>query len=110
MPTVYRSCRHNPPERGDFQSDKDAGIPQGPTQSDEGWGSISTFKSAQLCKKKGLKHGHGPYIVEFIIEDDTPIRVGHISKNGHINVIGDPEEFVRLALAAKVVHRDQVED
>ena len=80
MPTVYRTCQHNPPQADDFSSNRDRGEPQLEGQTVEDWECISTFSDMKINKAKTKLYSHGEYIAELVIEDNGPIRVGTIGR------------------------------
>ena len=94
MPTFYRATRSNPPERRDVSSNEALGIPQADSENDEDYRAISTYRSARRCAKQADKYGLGNYIAELNVPDDSPIWIGHISKNGHCNLIGQPDDLL----------------
>lgn len=108
--TVYRTTKHDPPRREDFLSNRGLGLPQGSEESEEEWISISSFKTARKCKKRAARRNPDGYIVRFDLVNGQPITIGHVSKNGHVNLIGDPDDFVQLASTATIVRVSDVED
>lgn len=94
MPTFYRATRSNPPERRDVSSNEALGIPQVDSESDEGYRALSTYRSARRYAKQADKYGLGDYIAELNVPDDSPIWSGHVSKNGHCNLIGLPDDLL----------------
>lgn len=99
----FRATRSTPPTLLDVSSNAARGLPQTDGESDEDYRAISTYTTARKCARQAQRFGLGGYIAELEIPEDSPITIGHRSRNGHCNLIGTPQDLQACVVAITTV-------
>lgn len=93
---VFRIVDHNPPEVGDFLSDRAEGEPWPGDEDDLAiaiWVGVSTFATLTQARNKASgAHFMGRYIAELALPDGSAVPFARTGRTkGHHSIWGHPE-------------------
>jgi hypothetical protein len=119
---LYRTVHRNPPNREDFRSGREMGIPKPSRRKELFWLGFSAYDSFDRANATAVAYPHqGNFIAELVIPDTAimtfdgetfalpapgGITIARTFSPGHWTVWGEPELFTPLVRRVMPVRRE----